>query len=61
MKTAEEAALWGGTAGIAYDPCYHQACDDIDNLSLRALAINSDAIAYVMFNYATGRDVLNGG
>ena len=33
IKTAEEAAIYGGTAGVAYDPCYHQACDDIDNLS----------------------------
>lgn len=40
-------------------PCYHQACDDIDNLSLTALGINADAIAYAMFNYAMARDVLN--
>ena len=31
IKTAEEAALWGGTAGIAYDVCYHQACDTYAN------------------------------
>ncbi len=30
-KTAEEAALFGGTAGVAYDICYHQACDTIAN------------------------------
>ena len=29
IKTAEEAAIYGGTAGVAYDPCYHQACDDL--------------------------------
>ena len=28
IKTAEEAAIYDGTAGVAYDPCYHQACDD---------------------------------
>ena len=61
IKTAAQQAKCGGTAGIAYDPCYHQACDDIDNLSLRALDINSDAVAYAMFNYATGRDELNTG
>ncbi len=27
IKTEEQAAIYGGTAGIAYDPCYHQACD----------------------------------
>ncbi len=61
IKTAAQQAKWGGTAGIAYDPCDHKACDDIDNLSLRALDINSDAVAYAMLNYATGRDELNTG
>ncbi len=28
-KTAEEAALYGGVAGAAYDPCYHAACDNL--------------------------------
>ena len=31
VKTAEQPAIWGGTAGEQFDPCYHQACDDIDN------------------------------
>ncbi|XVU28803.1 M28 family metallopeptidase [Actinoplanes sp. CA-054009] len=26
-KTEADVALWGGVAGAAYDPCYHQACD----------------------------------
>ena len=33
-KTAEQAAKWGGTAGQAFDPCYHQACDNINNLDM---------------------------
>ena len=28
-KTADEAALYGGVAGAAYDPCYHQPCDNL--------------------------------
>ena len=28
-KTAEEAELYGGVAGAAYDPCYHQFCDNL--------------------------------
>ena len=32
VKTAEEAALWGGTAGQQYDPCYHLACDTFGNV-----------------------------
>lgn len=27
IKTPEQAAAFGGVAGAAYDPCYHQACD----------------------------------
>lgn len=45
VKTAEEAAEYGGTAGVAYDPCYHQACDDTTNLSTRALFELGDAAA----------------
>ena len=30
-KTAEQEAIWGGVAGAAYDPCYHQACDSLDS------------------------------
>ncbi|MCY1137017.1 M28 family peptidase [Actinoplanes sp. Pm04-4] len=26
-KTADDVTKWGGVAGAAYDPCYHQACD----------------------------------
>jgi Zn-dependent M28 family amino/carboxypeptidase len=58
-KTATQAEKWGGTAGIAFDPCYHQACDDIDNLNHEALALNTDAIANSMFLYATGAEVIN--
>ena len=28
-KTASEAALYGGVVGAAYDPCYHQFCDNL--------------------------------
>jgi Zn-dependent M28 family amino/carboxypeptidase len=46
VKTPEEAALFGGTAGEAYDPCYHQACDDITNLSTRSIDQLGDAAAH---------------
>ena len=58
-KTAAQVEKWGGTAGVAYDHCYHQACDTIDNLDHTALSINSDAIAYVMYLYAKGTEVIN--
>ena len=59
-KTTAQVAKWGGTAGVAYDHCYHSACDTIDNLNHDALGINADAIAYVIYLYASGREVING-
>ena len=46
VKTPEEATTYGGTAGEPYDACYHQACDDISNLSTRALSELGDGAAY---------------
>ena len=37
IKTPEQEAIFGGVAGLAYDPCYHQACDTLFNLSHQAL------------------------
>jgi Zn-dependent M28 family amino/carboxypeptidase len=59
-KTAEEAAIWGGTAGVALDPCYHQACDDIGNLSAHALDVNADAIAAAVVTFAFDTSTVNG-
>ena len=60
IKTAEEAAVYGGTAGVAYDPCYHQACDTLANLSERALDQMSDAIAHVTLTFAETTSAVNG-
>ncbi|WP_442877438.1 M28 family peptidase [Dactylosporangium sp. AC04546] len=29
VKSADDVARYGGIAGVAYDPCYHDACDDL--------------------------------
>lgn len=59
-KTAEQAAIWGGTAGEWLDPCYHQACDDIDNISMEALEVNADAIALAVLAYGYSTELVNG-
>jgi aminopeptidase Y len=51
-KTPEEALLFGGTAGVAYDQCYHAACDTIDNVNATAFDVNADAIADSVARYA---------
>ncbi|MEV4172037.1 M28 family metallopeptidase [Nonomuraea sp. NPDC049709] len=52
IKTAEEAALFGGTAGVAYDVCYHQECDTIANVNATALDVDADAIADSVARFA---------
>jgi Zn-dependent M28 family amino/carboxypeptidase len=60
VKTAKQAQIWGGTAGAAYDPCYHQACDTIDNLALDALDVNSDVVSAAVLTYAYSTESVNG-
>jgi Zn-dependent M28 family amino/carboxypeptidase len=52
LKTVEEAAIFGGTAGIAHDPCYHAACDTVANVSETALDQMSDAAAHAVLTFA---------
>jgi Zn-dependent M28 family amino/carboxypeptidase len=59
-KTAEQAAIWGGTVGAQYDPCYHLACDTFDNVNLHALEVNTDAIAFAVLTYAYSTEAVNG-
>ncbi len=59
-KTVAEAEVWGGLTGIAYDPCYHQACDNYGNMNLFALDVNSDAVAYATLQFAMSTKVVNG-
>jgi aminopeptidase Y len=51
IKTAEQAAMFGGTAGAPYDSCYHKACDTITNLSDKALEANTGAIKAAALAY----------
>ncbi len=60
IKTPEQAAIWGGTAGDQLDPCYHEACDTIDNVSEEAVEVNVDAIAYAIYNLASTTESVNG-
>ncbi|MBZ9597257.1 M28 family metallopeptidase [Streptomyces yangpuensis] len=52
IKTPEEAAKFGGQAGVAYDVNYHAKGDDITNIDQKALDINVDIIADAVGHYA---------
>ena len=60
VKTEEQAAIWGGTAGEQFDPCYHLACDTAENVDLHALDVNSDLIAFTMLTFAYSTESVNG-
>lgn len=55
IKTADEAAIFGGTAGEPYDPCYHAACDTTDNIDPVVLEQMADAIAHATFTAADAK------
>ncbi|OQN95646.1 hypothetical protein B0A48_18245 [Cryoendolithus antarcticus] len=58
IKTAEQAALFGGQAGVALDSNYHQAGDNVTNLNNEAFVVNTQAIAAAVAEYATSWDSL---
>ena len=60
LKTEEQAARYGGTAGQAYDACYHLACDTITNIDREVLDQNADAIAYATLTLAYSTELVNG-
>ena len=60
IKSAAQAAIYGGTAGIAYDPCYHQACDTIDNVNTTAINQMSDATAHATLVFGMTRSDVSG-
>ncbi len=59
-KTAEQQAIWGGTVGAQFDPCYHQACDTFANNNDHALDVNADSIAFSLLTYAYTTEAVNG-
>jgi Zn-dependent M28 family amino/carboxypeptidase len=50
-KSARERDAFGGTTGPA-DPCYHDRCDDLDNLDLGVLDQMADAAATAVATFA---------
>ena len=46
IKSVEQAQRYGGSAGQAYDSCYHNECDDLTNISTEALELHGDALAF---------------
>jgi Zn-dependent M28 family amino/carboxypeptidase len=52
LKTPAQVALYGGTAGVAFDANYHQPTDTLDQLNLVALRELTSAATDVAMRYA---------
>jgi Zn-dependent M28 family amino/carboxypeptidase len=59
-KQPYQVALYGGTAGLAFDPCYHQLCDTLDNISEQGLDELSDAAVHAIATFAMTVSAPNG-
>jgi aminopeptidase S len=57
-KTTEQAQAWGGQAGQVFDPCYHQACDRMDNVNREVLNRYLRALAGTLAHFATSTEEL---
>jgi Zn-dependent M28 family amino/carboxypeptidase len=54
-KSVAQAEKWGGMAGVAFDPNYHQAGDDLDNLDFRGWEQLADGGAHTLATLAEDR------
>ncbi|WP_392544661.1 M20/M25/M40 family metallo-hydrolase [Oryzobacter telluris] len=52
VKTSAQAQKWGGTAGTAFDRCYHSSCDSSSNINVTALDRGADLIGHMLWLYA---------
>jgi Zn-dependent M28 family amino/carboxypeptidase len=59
-KAEVQARLWGGQAGVAFDPNYHRPGDTIDNIDRKALSVMGPAVAYAVGTYAQSVEGVNG-
>ncbi|SCE98226.1 M28 family peptidase [Micromonospora mirobrigensis] len=53
-KSSAQAGKWGGTAGAAYDGCYHRSCDTTANINTTILNRSADGVAYAIWQLAVG-------
>jgi hypothetical protein len=45
VKTANQERIFGGDAGSWYDPCYHQACDDLTTVLSGVPPLEAEGLA----------------
>jgi Zn-dependent M28 family amino/carboxypeptidase len=60
LKTTVQARLWGGQAGVVFDPNYQSVRDTIDNINREALAVMGSGVAFAVGSYAESIRGVNG-
>jgi Zn-dependent M28 family amino/carboxypeptidase len=60
VKQQYQVALYGGTAGVAFDKCYHQLCDNLTNINDKGLGEHSDAAVHAILTFAQTTSAVNG-
>jgi len=60
LKTAEQAAIYGGTAGVQLDPCYHDTCDTYVNNNEQVFGEMGDAAADAVLQFAMTTSAVKG-
>ncbi|HET9851439.1 MAG TPA: M28 family peptidase [Candidatus Limnocylindrales bacterium] len=58
VKSEEQAGLFGGTAGLPADACYHLACDTAANIDRELLEQLARAAAWTLGRFADGEITL---
>ena len=51
-KQEHQVALYGGTAGVPFDPFYHELDDTLDNVSETSLGQHGDAAVHAILTSA---------
>jgi Zn-dependent M28 family amino/carboxypeptidase len=59
-KSQVQARLWGGTAGVPFDPNYRTPADTIANINRDALAVTAPGVAFAVGTYAQSVEGVNG-
>ncbi|ORX51991.1 Zn-dependent exopeptidase [Hesseltinella vesiculosa] len=52
IKTELEQQEYGGQAGKAHDPCYHQACDTVHDIDAKVLLLHARGYAHAIDVYS---------
>jgi Zn-dependent M28 family amino/carboxypeptidase len=60
IKTADQVALYAGQAGVAFDRCYHQLCDDITSINDKGYKEHKDAAVHAILTFARTTSAVNG-